>query len=175
MRKTVRATGGCNKSIIFYHMSSSSILTERAKEVLTEGRWVTGTNFKTEIETVAFPDALKKVGDLYSIAELTFHITYYLKGVNDVFDGQPLSIKDKFSFDAPPLHEPTDWQLRINTFCHEAERFIGQVQNLNDKALVQPFANANYGTNERNINALIEHTYYHLGQVVLIKKLIRNS
>lgn len=156
-------------------MPTSSSLANRAKEVLTEGRWVTGSNFKAEIETVPFPDAIKKVSNLHSIAELTFHITYYLKGVNDVFDGQPLSIKDKYSFDAPLLRKPVDWQHRINTFCQEAERFISGVENLDYNALEQSFANANYGTNELNINALIEHTYYHLGQIVLIKKLIKNS
>lgn len=155
-------------------MSTPTSLTHRIKEVLTEGRWVTGTNFKAEIEGINFSEASKKIGDLHSIAELTYHITYYLQGVSDVFEGQPLSIKDKYSFDAPSLLNPRDWQARFDTFCQESERFIGLVQNLNDESLKQTFADPKYGTFERNINALIEHTYYHLGQVVLIKKLIKS-
>lgn len=36
-----------------------------------------------------------------------------------------------------------------------------------------PFVNEKYGTYLRNIDGLIEHSYYHLGQITLIKKLIK--
>jgi len=41
-----------------------------------------------------------------------------------------------------------------------------------DKKLNEIFVNEKYGTYLRNIEAVIEHSYYHLGQIVLIKKLI---
>ena len=34
------------------------------------------------------------------------------------------------------------------------------------------FVDEKYGTYLRNIDGMIEHAYYHLGQVVLIKKLL---
>ena len=39
-----------------------------------------------------------------------------------------------------------------------------------EEELNQVFVDEKYGTFHRNINALIEHGYYHLGQIVLIKK-----
>ena len=36
----------------------------------------------------------------------------------------------------------------------------------------QPFIDAKYGTFLRNIEGVIEHSYYHLGQISLIRKLI---
>ena len=34
------------------------------------------------------------------------------------------------------------------------------------------FVDEKYGTYSRNINGILEHSYYHLGQIVLIKKLV---
>jgi hypothetical protein len=43
---------------------------------------------------------------------------------------------------------------------------------MSDEELMQPFIEAKYGNNYINIQAMIEHAYYHLGQIVLIKKLL---
>ena len=41
-----------------------------------------------------------------------------------------------------------------------------------DTKLEEPFVDEKYGTYLRNIEAVIEHSYYHLGQISLIRKLI---
>jgi hypothetical protein len=33
-------------------------------------------------------------------------------------------------------------------------------------------ADEQYGTWQRNLEAVIEHSYYHLGQIILIRKMI---
>lgn len=43
---------------------------------------------------------------------------------------------------------------------------------MDDKLLSEPFVKEEYGSYLRNIEAQNEHSYYHLGQVSLIKKLI---
>ncbi|MGJ8593340.1 MAG: hypothetical protein ACSHXF_12375 [Aquaticitalea sp.] len=42
-----------------------------------------------------------------------------------------------------------------------------------DSQLNAVFVDAKYGTYLRNIDGMIEHSYYHLGQIVLIKKLLQ--
>ena len=147
-------------------------LVKRLKEVLTEGEWVTGTNFKAQIVDLDWQKATEQVANLNTIAALTFHVHYYIAGVLEVFKGQPLSIKDAFSFDAPPINNQEDWQKRIDLFCKDAEAFIEQVSGMSNTQLFADFVKPKYGSNYRNIDVLIEHTYYHLGQVVLIKKLL---
>jgi len=46
---------------------------------------------------------------------------------------------------------------------------------MTEDKLESPFADGKYGTYQRNIDVMIEHTYYHLGQVILIKKLLENK
>lgn len=156
-------------------MNKISILASRLKEVLTEGSWVTGTNFKREIEDLHWKEAVIKVGSLNTIADLTAHISYYLSGVSKVLEGGSLEIKDAYSFEHRKVTSEEEWQSRTEKFIGDAERFIFLVEQLEEPQLSQIFVKEEYGNYERNIDVMIEHAYYHLGQVVLIKKLIRSK
>ena len=152
-------------------MNNASLI-NRLKEVLTEGTWVTGTNLLTVIRQTQWPQANQSVKGLNSIAQLTFHLTYYMIGVNDVLAGQPLTIRDQFSFDMPPLQSEADWVILVDNFEKNALILIDQVSRLSSKELDKNFAYKTYGSIRRNINVLIEHSYYHLGQMVLIQKIV---
>ncbi|MFN5091169.1 MAG: hypothetical protein ACK5F6_14290 [Bacteroidota bacterium] len=47
-----------------------------------------------------------------------------------------------------------------------------KLEEMDENTLNSIFVKKEYGTYYFNINTLIEHSYYHLGQIVLIKKLI---
>lgn len=156
-------------------MELNQYLAGRLKEVLTEGRWVVGTNFMTELTDLSWKDANTQIDNYNTIAAITFHINYYLDGVNNVFEGGSLEIKDQFSFDAPPLESSKDWKSLVNRFSKHADRFIHHVENMSEEALLKPFADQDYGSTLRNIDVMIEHAYYHLGQIILIKKKLKNQ
>ncbi len=147
-------------------------LANRLKEVLLNGKWIANTNFKEQITSISWEQAIEKVENLNTIALLTFHVNYYLKGVLNVFQGGDLEIKDKYSFDMPEISSETDWLNLVNEFVSNAEKFISHVEKMDDNLLTQPFVKEEYGSCLKNIEAQIEHSYYHLGQVSLIKKLI---
>jgi len=46
---------------------------------------------------------------------------------------------------------------------------------LPESRLQETFADEKYGNYYRNLHGLIEHTHYHLGQIVLIKKLLNSG
>ena len=153
-------------------MKATTSLTNRLKEVLTEGKWVTGTNFKAQIIDMDWQDAVTSIDGLNSVAQLTFHIHYYIAGVSQVFEGGPLEIRDKYSFDTPPIECEKDWLDLVHKFCLDSENFIKLVEEMPDEKLSEGFVDEKYGTYQRNINLMIEHCYYHLGQVLIIKKLV---
>jgi uncharacterized damage-inducible protein DinB len=154
-------------------MSLQSILAHRTREVLLNGKWIANTNFKEQITEITYQQATHRIGNLNSIALLTFHINYYLKGLIRVFDGGPLDIKDQYSFDIPEINNDKDWNELRDDFLSHAALFAQKVEQLNDDVLHGPFVNEQYGTYARNIEAVIEHSYYHLGQVVLIRKMMQ--
>lgn len=147
-------------------------LSNRLRDVLLNGKWIANTNFKEQITSISWEQAIEKVKNLNTIALLTFHVNYYLKGLVNVFEGGNLEIKDKYSFDMPEISSEMDWHNLVNEFVINAEKFISHVEKMDDNLLRQPFIKEEYGSYLRNIEAQIEHSYYHLGQVSLIKKLI---
>jgi len=154
-------------------MTRGKNIAKRVQEVLLDGKWIANTNFKEQIESVTYLQANQKIGDLNTIGLLTFHINYYLGGVLQVFQGGPLTIRDKYSFDMPPITSEDDWQNLKESFYTNAKTFIELTSKMSDNQLAAVFVKEEYGNYERSIEGIIEHSYYHLGQVVLINKLIK--
>lgn len=153
-------------------MERNLVIANRLREVLLNGQWIANTNFKEQILSLNWKQATQKVGELNTIASITFHINYYLKGLSHVFNGGELKISDKYSFDIPEIHSEIDWKIQVDDFLNNSEKFIEQVEQLPDNLLDQPFVDEKYGSYLRNIEGVIEHSYYHLGQVSLLKKII---
>ena len=154
-------------------MRLSLTLANRLNEVLLDGKWVTGTNVKNEIFDLDWKIATQKYKSLNTIANLTFHIDYYISGLLNVLKAGRLEIRDKYSFDYEPIKNETDWKTLVNKFCEDSKQFIEAVKNLSNEDLERDFFYKKYGNYFRNIDVIIEHSYYHLGQIMLIKKLIK--
>jgi uncharacterized damage-inducible protein DinB len=154
-------------------MENPSQLANRFKEVLLNGKWIANTNFKDQLSNVSWEHATKKIGSLNTIAALAYHINYYISGILDVFEGGELVIKDKYSFDMPEIKSKEDWDHLLNEIWTNAEHFATHVENMTDEELEDFFVKEEYGTYRRNIEGVIEHCYYHLGQISLIKKMIQ--
>lgn len=147
-------------------------LAERLREVLLHGKWIANTNFKDQILSITRVQATTKIGSLNTIALLTFHVNYYLQGLINVFQGGNLEIRDKYSFDLPAIQSESDWNTLVETFLSNAELFAKHVEQMDDAQLDQAFVDEKYGSYQRNIEGVIEHSYYHLGQVSLIRKML---
>lgn len=147
-------------------------IASRFREVILNGTWIS-TNFKAQLSDVTLEEALTKHGDLNTIALLTFHIHYYVAGVLNVLEGGQLEIRDKYSFDMPPLHSEAEWDAMRDALWNDAEKFAQRVEEMSDSQLWSAFADEKYGNFYRNLEGMVEHCYYHLGQVVMLKKLIR--
>lgn len=156
-------------------MNRNTNLANRLNEVLLCGRWIANTNYQLQLEDVTWTQAVRKIGTLNTVAALTFHVNYYLAGLLNVFKGGELTISDKYSFDMPAIQSEDDWKSLVNDFLNNSEAFVRQVENLPDSKLDEPFVDEKYGTYLRNIEAVIEHSYYHLGQISLIKKMIAEN
>ncbi len=150
-------------------------LANQLREVFIDGKWIANTNFKEQLESINWEQAVQKVYDLNSIALLTYHINYYLVGLIGVFNGKELNIKDRYSFDMSPIQSEAEWMALVNKFLFNAEAFANQVEQMDEALLNQVFVDEKYGTYSRNIEAVVLHAYYHLGQISLIKKIIRSK
>ncbi len=152
--------------------TTTSQLAKRFREVILNGLWIANTNLKAQLSDLTWEQATTKIGSLNTIATLTFHIHYYIAGILQVLEGGSLDIKDKYSFDHPPFQSQADWENLLNQLWHDAEKFADLVEEMPEQKLKQAFFDEKYGDYQRNIDGMIEHSYYHFGQIVLIKKLV---
>lgn len=155
-------------------MENTFEIAKRFREVILNGTWIANTNYKDQLSASDWKLATTPFESLNTIAILAQHIHYYISGMNNVFKGGMLDIKDKFSFDFPPIASQADWDAFLNTFWNDTEEFANWVEKMDIEKLKDFFTDEKYGTYHRNIDAMIEHSYYHLGQIVLIKKLLKN-
>ncbi|GAA4271938.1 DUF1572 domain-containing protein [Aquimarina gracilis] len=153
-------------------MKRTKQIADRFREVVLNGKWVANTNYKDQLHDLDWIQATTKIEPFNTIAALTFHINYYIGGVLNVLEGGALEIKDKYSFDCPQMQSQGDWQLLKNSLWTNAEKYASLVERLPDEILDEVFVDKKYGNYLRNLEGMIEHAYYHLGQITLLKKML---
>jgi len=152
-------------------MLLSKHLAKHFNDVYFGGNW-TSVNFKDVLADVRWQQAITPVAHLNTIADLTFHTNYYVQPVLRVLQGGDLIASDELSFDTPEIHSERDWSTLIGRVFEEAEQLSIKIEQLDEALLFQDFTAAKYGSYYRNLAGVIEHCHYHLGQIVLIKKIL---
>ncbi len=132
----------------------------------------TDSNIRDHLKDITWKQATTQVYDFNTILTLTYHISYYVSAVLKVFQGEPLNAKDIYSFNHPEITSQDDWEQLLENFWNEADSLAKLIENLPKAKLWEDFTDKKYGNYYRNIHGLIEHSHYHLGQIVLIKKLL---
>mgnify|MGYP003508464913 CR=1 FL=1 len=135
------------------------------------GNW-TSVNLKDTLAGITWQQATTQVYTFNTIAVLVFHMNYYVHAIIKVLQGGPLDAHDKYSFELPPIQSEQDWQQLLNKTWADAETFASLVEQLPEEKLGDIFSDEKYGSYYRNLHGVIEHIHYHLGQIVLIKKII---
>lgn len=142
------------------------------RELYTGGNW-TFTNVKDTLLEISWQDATTKVYSFNTIAALVFHMNYFVEAALQVLQGKALDAHDKFSFDVPPILSKEDWEHLVNNTLSNAETFANLLEQMSDNKMWEVFEDEKYGSYYRNMHGIIEHSHYHLGQIVIIKNLIK--
>ena len=152
-------------------MSVSKQLAKHLRDVHFGGNWST-VDLKTVLSDVTLEQAKMQVHSLNSIFSITFHMDYYLDVLIRVLEEHVLDGKDELSWisEAPETQE--EWEGFQKKTWEKVEKVALLIDQLPDEKLTEDFIDPKYGTNYRNIAGIAEHTHYHLGQIVIIKKLL---
>jgi hypothetical protein len=155
-------------------MELTKHIAKHFRDVFFGGNW-TDVNLKDTLSDINREQAVKKIDSLNTIAGLVFHIDYFVEAVLNVLQGGSLDAHDKYSFDLPLVESEGDWEKLKNKLFFDAEVFAGLVEKLPEQKLWEDFTDPKYGNYYKNIHGIIEHTHYHLGQIVLLKKMLLKS
>jgi hypothetical protein len=153
-------------------MNTPAQLAAHLRQVYTGGNW-TWVNLNDTLKDITWQQAATKVYGCNTILALTYHIGYYVTAITAVLSGAPLEAHDKYSFEHPPVNSQQDWEQLVNKTLSDAETYAALAEQLPDEKLTETFVLEKYGTYHRNLLGLVEHTHYHLGQIVILKKIIQ--
>ncbi|MCF8244581.1 MAG: DUF1572 domain-containing protein [Saprospiraceae bacterium] len=151
-------------------MNSSAQIAKHLREVYFGGNW-TSSNLKETVSNISWQHATTQIHGLNTIATLFTHLTYYVSKVSKVLQGEPLNAKDAHSFEHPPIQSQADWEKILTQAWADAEAFASLIEQLPEAGLWEDFTDEKYGNYYRNLHGIIEHIHYHLGQIVVIKKM----
>ena len=152
-------------------MTLPAQIAKHFKDVHFGGNW-TSVNLKDTLAGLTWQQATTQVHSFNTIATLVFHTNYFVDVVLKVLRGGPLEGKDIYSFAHPPIHSQADWEKMLEKTWADAEDFARLVEQLPEHRLWEDFSENKYGNYYRNLHGIIEHYHYHLGQIVLIRKIL---
>jgi hypothetical protein len=152
-------------------MHLPALLAKQIRDLYFGGNWCC-VNVLDTLSGIDWKQAAIQVHGLNSIATLVYHTGYYISAQSEVLQGRPLNAKDSLSFEHPPLTSADDWQALLDKTFTEAEAYAALVEAMPEAQLPETFSAAEYGNYYRNIQGVIEHMHYHLGQMVIIRKML---
>lgn len=150
-------------------MLLSQHLSKHIKDVHFGGNWTT-SSLQEHLHDVNLEMALSKKEGMNTIAALCYHINYYIVAVTEVLKGGTLNASDAYSYNHPSFSTDEEWQVFKEKMWTDVNVFADLILQITDEQMWQPFVNEKYGNYYRNIQGIVEHTHYHLGQIVVIKK-----
>jgi len=155
-------------------MSLTAQIVQHFKAFYYGGNY-TGVNLKDTLIGLTWEQATTKVDSLNTIAALVFHMNYYVTAVVNVLKGNRLDASDKYSYNLPVIKSQEDWMRLVHKVKADVDELIVLVEKMPESKLWETFEDEKYGNYYRNLTGIIEHNHYHLGQIVMIKKMILHA
>lgn len=149
-------------------------LATHLREVHLGGNWCE-VNFKQQLQDLSVAEINDKSYSTNSILTLCYHTHYYVKVLGKVLSGEPLNSRDEESFVHPEISTEQEVQGLSKMIIDTAESTAKLLEKMDANQLSSFFGSEKYGSIFRNAFGIIEHLNYHLGQIVLIKKLLRKQ
>jgi len=153
-------------------MNDTEQITKHLRDLHFGGNW-TAVSLKDKLDGVTWQQATTAVGAHHTIAVLVFHMNFFVEATIKVLQGGPLDAKDAFSFDCPPISSEAEWESLLNKTWSDAEQLASLIERMPNEKLTMPFVDEKYGTYFRCLLGPIEHGYYHLGQISILKTLLQ--
>lgn len=152
-------------------MSLNQQIAKHFTDVFFGGNWTT-SNLRENLHDVTWEQATTKIHSFHTIAELVYHINYYVSAVIQVLDGGTLDAKDAYSFDVPEISSQAQWNSLQEKTWEDARTFARLIEQMPESQFWETMVDDKYGSYCRNLLGIIEHCHYHLGQIVMLKQLI---
>lgn len=152
-----------------------NIQTQIAQHLLqvTEGDNWTDVNIADIIKDISVEEATHRTeASPNTIASLIHHLSYWNRIMIQRINGIKPDIPESNGFDVPHLRTDQDWgNLKADYFA-SVQELADAILKVDEARLEQPIVEG-YSSVYKNLQGTVEHVHYHLGQIVILKKLVR--
>lgn len=141
------------------------------KETATGNNW-TGINTETALHGITAEQAVKRIhANHLNIAELTAHLTCWNMVIGRRLNGEDYQPEKEGDFPVINFLSESEWEALKAAFMDSFIFLETRMASKEDSILNQPIFEG--GTSAyRNLHGQVSHLHYHLGQIVLLKKLL---
>ena len=156
-----------NNSKINYYLN-------RFNEIYNGSPWY-GETVDAKLKDVSDENAfVQPFGNAHSVGELVSHMIYWRKALISRLEGDQ-SFSPSVESDENWIHVDTlkkaGWKKIMDDFVQSQKKITSLLPKQTDNFLEEEYSKG--GTFEYLIQGIIDHDVYHLGQIGLVKKLIR--
>jgi hypothetical protein len=150
-------------------MEITSLIAQHIIDVHEGGNW-TDNSIREALENVSVSQATTiTAASTNTIAGIIHHLTYWNNVMVIRISGHAVEIPEINGFDVPLLTTEEEWKiLQLNNLksAHDlVDAILKFDNNLSDPIL------PGYDSAYKSFYGCIEHIYYHLGQITMIKRL----
>lgn len=107
-----------------------------------------------------------------TIAALLHHITYWNRAMIKRMAGMVVPDTPANGYDVPLISATVEWQRLKEDNLASAQELAAAIRAFDESKLYMPIL-PGHSTAYKNMQGTVEHVHYHLGQMVIIKKLLR--
>jgi uncharacterized damage-inducible protein DinB len=155
-------------------MKITEVIAQHITEVYQGNNW-TEVNIKDTLADVGYTEAtIVTRASNNSIASLVHHLSFYNDVVMQRLSGINPVISDSNGFDMAAIKNEDDWIKLKASNTLSALQLASAVREFPEDKIFD-LTVTGHSTHYKMLHGLTEHAYYHLGQIVLLKKLIRQK
>lgn len=155
-------------------MKITALIARHILDVHKGNNW-TDSNITDVLKDVSLTEATTVTpASVNTIAALLQHLTYWNRIMVQRIAGITVAVPETNGFDVPPPQNEKSWELMKDDNISSAHELADAILSFNEDKLQEPIL-PGYSIAYKNLQGSSEHIHYHLGQIVILKNLIRAS
>lgn len=155
-------------------MKTTDLIADALMELHKGNNW-TSVSIAETVADISWKGAIAQV--LFTpntIAEILYHITYWNRIVAERGRGIVPEVNESNGFDVPLITDKEGWTRLKEDNLRSAEELAEVIRGYEDSKLMDPIL-PEHASAYKNFQGQVEHGYYHLGQIVMLKKYIKSQ
>jgi uncharacterized damage-inducible protein DinB len=138
-----------------------------------EGENWTDVYLRDVVQDLSWEEAITRTpASPNSIAAIVNHLTYWNGVIRQRLQGTVVPISENNGFNLPPISSDVQWRQLIDDYCESVRMLNLDINGLREEEMGKPIL-PNSSSVYSHLQGLVEHAFYHMGQMIILKKFIR--